>query len=642
MERDMETYSEVSNYFMEEADKLADLILLHKDIYYNGLLEKNGVKAISDSEFDTLEDELRRLKPNHEVLSKVGTTGGKIKHLSKMLSIKKTKDENDIKELEKKGELVCSLKMDGNACSLMYRNGELILAKTRGDGEYGFDVTKQIVHINNIPKHINNTDIIEVRGEVVISKDNFILLSDEMIKRGLDKPTSMRNIVAGVLNTKKVHDIDLAKFLTFIAYGSSQDTLNYLETLNELALNQFKTVEVLTYKDNIQLYKDSAEKLDYLTDGLVFRINDNLIYNKQTVTSHHSNGSLAFKLNAEEKVTTIINIEAEVQRTGKISYVAVVKPVTLSGAKVQRVTLHNAKNILDNNLGIGAKIKINRSNEVIPKFLKTIEGANTDKNLSMVCPSCGEQLSWSETKTDLLCTNNNCEGIFFYKVLHFIKTLDIDWFSDKTLRKLFELGYIDDIGDIFNLTYKAFLNLKSFKKKSAENLYNAIQSKKNIPLDIFLTSLGIHGLGKTASNLIVKKYKTLDNILNQSIDDFTKIDGIGETIARSIFNNFDLITEFKNDLIEEGCVIVDINNSVNKIANKIDNMNIVITGSLSIQRKQWKRDIELSGSNLKSSVSKATDILVCNDKESNSSKLKKARELNIKIITEDELIELIK
>jgi len=561
-----------------------------------------------------------------------------------MLSIKKTKDENDIKELENKGSLVCSLKMDGNACSLIYQDGTWMSASTRGDGLFGFDVSKQIKYID-FPKNIHG-HITNVRGEVVISKSNFELLSKEMISRGLDKPTSMRNIVAGILNHKKTHDLDLSKFLTFIAYDSNSKSIDtYSDKLQELSNNGFQIVEVLKHKDNIQWYKDNKDSLAYLTDGIVVKIDDIELFNSMGSTEHSYRGSLAFKLDAETKITTIQNIIAEVNRTGKISYVAQVSPVKLSSATIKNVTLHNARNIIDNNLGVDAKIRITRSNEIIPKVLETIEGVNPYTNLSMFCPSCGEQLSWSETNTDLLCTNGKCEGIFFYKVLHFIKTLEIDSFSDKTLRKLFDLGYIEDYSDIFKLTYKAFLQLPKFQKKSAENLYNNIQAKKNIPLATFLTSLGINNLGKTASKLIVDKYKTWQDIfMKVSVFELEQIDGIGEVLANNFYNELHNIATLKEHLEDNcGVTIIDANTTDEEVSGgKLENMNIVITGSLSIKRGQWKKDIELNGGSLKSSVSKTTDILVCNDKNSSSSKMKKALELNIKVVSEDELIELFK
>jgi len=631
----------------KEISNLEYLIMTHKEIYYNGLEGRDDIKAISDSEFDKLEDELRELDPNNIVLQKVGTNGGKVKHSNPMLSIKKTKDENDVYDLLKKGNLIASYKMDGSACSLKYEYGQWISASTRGDGEFGNDVSKQMKYVN-FPKSISN--ITEVRGEVVISKSNFEQLKMDMLSRSLDEPESIRNCVAGILNPNRKDNFDLAKHLTFIPYLSDNDLFyndifTYLSTFGfELPVYE----EIISNSDVdtfITKYVESIKDYEYLTDGIVFRINDNRVANKQGKTSHHYKHSIAYKLEAETAITTIKNIIPEVNRTGKISYVAEIKKVKLSGATIGRVTLHNARNIIDNNLGVDAKIEIQRSNEIIPKYLKTIEGVNPYTNLSMFCPSCGESLSWGMSKADLLCTNNSCEGIFFYKVLHFIKTLEIDSFSDKTLRKLFNLGYIEDYSDIFKLTYKAFLQLPKFQKKSAENLYNNIQSKKNIPLATFLASLGISGLGKTASKLIVNKYKTwYDIFMTASVYDLEQIDGIGEVLANNFYNDIHNIATLKEHLEHDcGVTIIDANTTDDELSGgKLENMNIVITGSLGISRKQWKKDIEVNGGSLKSSVSKTTDILVCNDQDSSSSKMRKAKELNIKIVSEDELIELFK
>lgn len=636
----------------ERIKELEHLIKIHKTMYYKGYdfitdLSNNKIIPISDQEFDTLEDTLRQLDPTNDTLQVVGTNSkGKVHHTVPMKSIKKTKSKDDVNKLKEHGDLIATYKMDGSSCSLKYKDGIFIQAGTRGNGDQGEDITKSLLNIK-FPKEIENKDITFINGEVVISKDNFELLRKEMISRGLDEPKSIRNIVAGLLNRKD--NKDLCKYLLFIAFESDIKTNNYNDKLFILKELNFPIPEIIYYdylrttQDTIDFYITNFEDYSYLTDGIVFRINDNTIYNSLGKTDHHNKGSIAYKISDEKKITTIKDIISEVGRTGKVSFVGNIKEVYLSEAVINRVTLHNAKYCIDHGIWIGSEIEIVRSNKIIPKHISTIKRIDDIKHLLPInCPVCNSELEWSDTNTDLLCTNPHCKGKEFKKLVHFAKVIGIEGLAESTMKKLYDNGYVEKFSDIFDISANAFLNIEGFQKKSAKKLYESIQSHIDIPMNVFLSSLSVEGLGKTTSKLIEDKYKNIDTFLNETdtsiYNQLLNIDGIGDTIAKSISNSIgyiEMIYQSLKELNVSICTPTPIITTESIYTGK----SFIISGATDMGKKEIYKIIESLGG-LKVSTVKRCSILITNDTITN--KYKDAIKYDKEVMNEEEFLNSIK
>lgn len=617
------------------------LYLQYKDAYYN------AIPLVSDDVFDALEEKIRRTNPNSSVLTMVGannTTDYLIKHNKEMLSLNKTYDQKELSRWSNNEEVCYSYKMDGMAASFVYTSNDgLVLAKTRGDGIFGKNITKNIAFMN-IP--IVNFNI-EIRGEVVITKNKFIELVEQCNILNVDAPTSMRNAVAGLLNPNKKTNIQLASYLDFYAYdliGIDTNTdFDMFMKLRELGFNTPIFGLVSSLSDIINIYDNSKQTLDYLTDGIVFSINNKQLQESLGNTSHHPKGKMAFKLQNEQGVTTVENITYDVGKNGKISFVANVEPILLSGATIKNVTLHNAKYILDNDISIGSKINIIRSGEVIPKFLSIADnsGVIQQYNLPTNCPSCNHKLIWSETYTDLMCTNNLCHGQVLRSIIHWCKTIEIGGVSEGILSYLYEIGLITNYKDIYKLTEADLKYLPGFGETSAANIILSINTKKVIDSDKFIIGLNISGIGRGTSKDIMKYFKTINNFIKWLdlgiYDQLLNIDGISHKTAFAIDNNSQYIQTELTSLINLGVTIID-NYNINTVAKSL---SFCVTGTLSKNRNDIHKDIEAKGFEVKTSVNKELSYLVCNDSSSNSSKVRGAIKHGIKIISEKELYKIL-
>ena len=639
---------------MNRLEELEQLIATHKQLYYKGEAQ------LSDEEYDTLEEELRQLDPNSYMLQRVGyvVSDQKVKHTKPMLSLEKTKDLAELEQWVGSDECIMSEKMDGTAASLIYEQGLFTLAKTRGDGQVGENMTKHFEHIS-FPDRLTldfwRSKDVEIRGEVVISKENFDKLSADMESRGLDLPNSIRNIVAGLLHKKS--DLDLCKYLTFKAYSFIKDDSmvrsesEIFKTLRSegFSIPGFQGVDSSNVRKVVESYADYGQPWSgqFLTDGLVIAVSDLTKQLARGFTNHHPKGKIAFKFDSERSVTTIDDILVDVGRTGKVSFVAKVRPVELSGAVISRVTLHNAKYIKDHNINVGAEIEITRSNEVIPKHCKTVTD-NGEYHHSMNCPVCGQGLAWSDTHVDLMCDNSICPAKVIGKVEHWIKVVGIDNIGESTLEQLYISELVSDVSDLYRLTPEDLAGLDRMGKRSANKIVKNIQDNREIPLETFLAALGIDGLGRGVSKLLVEEYSSIDDIhtwvqskdlrVSAHIKDLMKIEGIGEVLAQNIAL---ALTEDKfwadiQELYQLGVVILA---KEDESASPLKGMTFVITGSLSKPRKAIQNWIAQRGGKATGSVSAKTTHLVCNAKSS-SSKYVKAESLGLPIITEEELEKL--
>lgn len=622
--------------------ELEKLILHHKELYYRGKAE------ISDESYDKLEAELKKADPENPVLKLIGhleiDSNVKVAHQKKMLSLEKTYDQDDLVKWVGHEEVLSVFKIDGSSCSLIYKDGHLQMAKTRGDGQFGENITKKAMYIADIPKAISTKEEIEVRGEIFCIEENFFQLSSEMESLGLEKPSSQRNIVAGLLGRKE--NIHLSSYLSFKAFDliTSERFKKEDEKITALKKQGFKTPDVEIHsglKDiekRIQDAKEFMGKGDYLIDGLVFVYNSLAVHEELGETSHHPRYKLAFKFSGETKVTEINKIEWGVSRNGILTPVAHVKPVELSGAMISRVTLHNFGLVKNFELKSGDKIEIIRSGEVIPKFLGIVEKSNSPFTYPVECPSCQQKLKVQDIW--LYCENEKCPAKIKEEILNYIHKAGIDDLSDKRLDEMIEKGLVKSISDLYKISIQDLLTLDKVKEKLATKIFENIQKTKEQELTQFIAAIGIEGVsGAKSEKIISQGYNTIEKVMNLTKDQLEAIEGFAEKSAQSIVDSVKIKKPLINELIKIGLNLKS--ETLNFGEGPLLGMKFCITGELSQPRSVIEKKIKMSGGLLVSSVSKNTNYLLTNEKESTSSKFLKAKELGIKIISEEELLSLI-
>jgi DNA ligase (NAD+) len=643
---------------MERMKQLITRLIEASKAYY-----KYDKPIMTDLEYDILYDELNDLEeatgiilansPTQKVQGEVLEGLVKVKHSKPMLSAQKTKDINEIKQFASKSNTYASWKLDGLTLVVKYNNGNLQQVLTRGSGDFGEDVTAQAKMITNLPLTIPFKEYLELRGECVISWDNF-----NKINETLEEPYSHpRNLAAGSirqLNTNIVKE----RFLEFIvfevvnAYGEDNKFIE-LDSMDGLGFTTVNRVYITSKETIDEVVKTmTGDKSKYPVDGLIFEYVSNNYSKSLGATAHHESCRIALKWKDNTYETTLTNIEWNTSRTGLVNPIAIFEPVDLDGAVTTKATLHNISYIEDLELGIGDTITVYRANMVIPKVADNLTRSNTF-TIPSVCPECGES---TEIHNDngskmLYCINPNCKAKLISRLTHFVSkhAMNIDGLSEATLEKFVELGWINDLQDIYNLNNRKsqMTLLDGFGKKSVEKLLSVIEDSKNVKLENFIYSLGIPLIGKTASKTISKHCKgdTINfyRMINENCD-FTFLEDFGATMHDSITNWF----RHNYELYRSLAVVMNFIKPEEEIAtsnNKIlVGKSICITGKLIKypNRDTLVKDIESNGGKEVSGVTSKTDYLLTNDTTSGSSKNKKAAELGISIITEEQFIEMIK
>lgn len=625
---------------MSRISQLEAEIIKHKALYYQGRPE------ISDYEYDKLEEELRKLDPKNPTLEIVGTTttsGEKIKHDKKMLSLEKTYVLDDLVSWMGKEDVLSTMKLDGISCSLIYEDGELSLAKTRGDGTFGENITEKVMWISNVPKFIKNKIKVEIRGELYCDEENFFKLSQEMTNIGLEKPTSQRNIVAGLMGRKE--NLELCRYIKFMAFDYISDEKISREEEKFLLLKKYEFLipdyEIHNSKKSLEDVVDRARDFmsegDYQIDGLVFTYNQIALHDELGETSHHPRYKLAFKFQGESKQTTLKEIVWSVSRNGILTPVGDVEPVELSGAMISRVTLHNYGVVAANNLKTGDVIEIIRSGEVIPKFLSVIKSSHHKFEVPENCPSCGSKVEIKDIR--IFCRNEFCPGKNKEIILNFIQKIGIEDLSSKRLDELLKAKMVRSIPDLYKLSADDLMKLDKVKDKLSQKLIDSIQKTKHVDLIVFLSALGITGGAYNKCEKVVRAgFDSIKKIKHLTLEQLMSIEGFAEKSATEFLNSLKEKEELIDELVDLGFKF-----SVEETREtKITGLKICITGALSEKRNVVEDKIREGGGIMVSSVSKNTDLLVTNETDPNSSKYKKALELKIKIITEEELMKLLK
>ncbi len=676
-------------------EKLRETINHHRYLYH--VLNR---EEISSSVLDSLKKELYDLErdfphlitpdsPTQRVEGKPLEEFGKVKHYRPMLSFQDAFTREDMKDFEKRMKRIveekidyfCELKIDGLAVELVYENDVLMSGSTRGDGVVGEDVTQNLKTIEAIPLKLRlpkkfskkegslsnhpywekDEKSVVVRGEVFISKKEFIKLNKTRKKEGLPTYANPRNIAAGSIRQLDPK-IAASRNLDFFAYDLVADTKEGevvspfgAETHEEkhrlLRTLGFKTVDRERYckdlEEVFEFYKEvemAREGYTYQIDGIAVFVNSNRVFEKLGVAGKAPRGGIAYKFPLEQQTTVIEGVHFQVGRTGTITPVAILRPVALGGVTVSRATLHNEDEI--ERLGIKVKdtVVVGRAGDVIPRVVKVLSELRTGREKKIKfpekCPLCEGNLVRPKGEARWYCKSKDCKGTRRERLYHFVskKGFDIENFGEKAIDKLLEEGLISTPADIFFLEEGDLLPLERFAEKSTKNLIKAIKEKKRIPLSKFLQAISIPFVGEGAAQELSYHFNKLEKIEKASLEDISGIHDIGPVTAQSVYNFFRAKKNKKllEDLKRAGVVI-----EKEERSRKLEGKTFVITGSLeTLKREDAEKMISLSGGRASSAVSKNTDYLVTG--KNPGTKLQKAKELGVKVINETEFKNLLK
>jgi len=657
----------------KRAEELKPLLRYYTQKYFD------DEQVVSDYEYDMLMKELKQIEKEYPELitpdsptQKVGASIKKgfeeVTHEVPLQSLQDVFSFEEVEEFEEKMEkiaeengrtieYVVETKIDGLSSSIEYRNGKLYRGATRGDGQVGEDVTHNIETIKNVPKELKEPISITVRGEVFIGKKDFDKMNEERLMEEQAQFANARNAAAGslrqldskvtasrpldiyIFNVQKSDDID---------FTTHQESLLYLEKLG-FHVNPVKILcktrqEVRQAIGEIGQMRD---ELDFGIDGAVVKVNDLELREKIGSTYKTPKWAVAYKYPPEKKETLLKDIVCQVGRTGAITPMAILEPVYVAGSKISKTTLHNEDYIKENDIRIGDRVIIQKAGDVIPEVV----GVNLEKRdstekifeMPKVCPVCGAEAVREEGEAVVRCIGIECPAKLYRSIIHFASkdAMDIDGLGESIIAELIERNLIHNIADIYKLTFEDIASLKKNGKKFAKNLMDAIEESKHRELYRLINSLGIRHVGVKLAKSLTKYYRTMEQLMNSSYEELRLIEDVGEITAQTIYEFFrqeqtkDLITKLKNagvnmEVLEE--TVKD-----NRFAGK----TFVLTGSLEhYSREQASEIIEKLGGKTSSSVSKKTDYVLAGEEA--GSKLKKAQELGITVISEEEFDVMIK
>jgi DNA ligase (NAD+) len=502
--------------------KVSKDIIKYKRAYYA------GNPLISDLEYDELEEKLRAIDPDNPVLNIVGNVdGGNILHDPPMLSCDKKKDMKSVLRWAGDRDIIWGYKVDGMSLEIEYVDGEIFRGSTRGNGFMGEEITRNVLKISNIPKKIPATGNIKVRGEAYISIQDF---ENILLVEGV-KHRSARNLATGTLLSKESGLVS-SRNVCFISFEIIMD--EEMDAISKISMLEKWGFEVADMgkieKEEIEEIHSSVEKnrndIKYEIDGIVLKYNDPNDREDVGSTSHHPKWMVALKFDSDSKNSEIVDIQWQVGKSGTITPVAIIEPVELCGAVIRKVTMHNAAYVKENGIGIGDVVEVIRSGDVIPKIEKVVENNDNPEPIPDYCPECASKVKYDGIRA--VCTNKNCNAQMKRKVVNFTNVVGIEHLGNKTIQRLFDIGYISSAPDLYNLTKTM---LEDEFGLNGLKIHKEIQSKRILPLDIFLASLGLKNLSVNRSRKIADSIESLSNL---NYDNLIKIDGIGKKTATSI------------------------------------------------------------------------------------------------------------
>lgn len=656
----------------KKMDELIDLINYHSNKYYN-----EDTPEISDFEYDNLMKELMKVETEHPELKREDSpstrVGGKpldkfnqVTHKIPMLSLSNAYSAQDLRDFDKRVresvnkdvEYVVEFKIDGLSVGLTYVDGVFKTGATRGNGVIGEDITQNLKTVKTIPLKIDDKEETIVRGEVYISKENFEKINEQQEENGLQLFANPRNLAAGTLRqldskltAKRPLDIFIfnLEYMQNEKFKTHSQSLEYLSNLGFKVSPNFKickTIEdVIEY---IEYWTINRSDLSFEIDGMVIKVNDLEEREQMGYTAKSPRWAIAYKFPAEQKKTKLKDIIVEVGRTGTITPTAILEPVRLAGTVVARATLHNEDYINEKDIRIGDTVLVQKAGDIIPQVVEVIKEDRTGDeikfNMPEKCPVCHEPTVRLEGEAAVKCINMSCPAQIRRGIIHFASrdAMNIDGLGESIISLLLDNKIIKDVADLYYIKKEDIVNLERLGEKSATNLINAIEKSKNNDLYRLINGLGIKYIGVKGAKVLAKSFKSLDDIINSSIEELTNLEEFGEVMADSVVEFFkeDKNIVVINKLKEVGVNILSSNSEDNGLANIFDKMKIVLTGTLpTLKRNDAKELIEARGGKATSSVSKSTTFVLAGEEA--GSKLTKANELGVTVIDEAKFLELL-
>ena len=661
----------------EQIEQLRSLLHQHNYNYY-----VLNTPSISDQEFDSLMRQLQELEelhpeyqdensPSVRVGSDINKNFTQVSHKYPMLSLSNTYSEGEVNEfyqrvrkaLNEEFEICCEMKYDGTSISLIYEDGKLMRAVTRGDGEKGDDVTDNVKTIKSIPLVLHGSNyppVFEMRGEILMPWDTFEELNREKEAREEPLFANPRNAASGTLKLQNSSIVASRKLDAYLYYllGDNLPFDGHYENLQEAQKWGFKisplmrkchsTEEIFEF---INYWDIERKNLPVATDGIVLKVNSLKQQKNLGFTAKSPRWAIAYKFQAVRALTRLNRVTFQVGRTGAVTPVANLEPVQLSGTVVKRASLHNADIIENLDLYIGDMVYVEKGGEIIPK----ITGVDTALRSFMIgekvkfinqCPECGSTLIRYEGEAAYYCPNDSaCPPQIKGKIEHFIsrKAMNIDGLGPETVDLFYSLGLIQNTADLYQLTIEKIKDLDGKGEKSAENIINGIEQSKKVPFERVIFALGIRFVGETVAKKIAKSFTNIDELINASKEELINIDEIGEKIAQSILNFFS--NETNRTLIQRlkdaGLTLQRSEEERADYTDKLSGLSIVISGVFThYSRDEYKAMIEKNGGKNVSSISAKTSFILAGE-NMGPSKLDKANKLGIKIINEEEFLKLI-
>lgn len=642
----------------EKMKELVEKLNRYAKLYY-----EEDAPTVSDAEYDALYDELRALEesegyslknsPTHRVGGAPQKKFAESRHLLRLYSLDKCKSTAELAEwygklsktIGRVPELTAEYKFDGLTLNILYSEGKLQKAATRGDGVTGEEVTAQVRTIAGVPREIAYKGTIEIQGEGIMR-----LSALEAYNRTADEPLkNARNGAAGAIRNLDP-SVTAGRKLSFMAYNigySDRHFASQVEMHDFLSAEGFETEGDFTVvsdergaEEFCKRVEEIREKLDFLIDGVVFKVNDTALRDEIGYTEKFPKWAIAYKFRADEMTTVLRDVVWQVSRSAKLNPLAVLDPVDIGGVTVRRATLNNYGDILKKKVRIGDRVFIRRSNDVIPEITGVAEENPEAKQVEKptVCPACGAPVR--EEGAFLYCTGEHCAPQIVSMLDHFASkdAMDIEGFSEKTAEQFYnELG-IRTPSQLLRLTKEDIVDLDRFGDKKAENLIAAIEKSKTTTMDRLLFALGIDGIGKKTAKDLTKRFGNFKSLIGAKKEDLLAVDGIGEILACNIADYFDDPENIAalDALFEAGVTVTE----ADRKSGAFDGMRVVLTGSLpTLKRGEATALIEDNGGEVAASVSKTVDLVVAGADA--GSKLEKAQKLGIKIIDEDEFRKML-
>lgn len=663
---------------------LKDVLKFHEYRYY---IENDPL--IADVEYDRLYKALESIEAAHPELitpdsptQRVATVLTKefftVPHLVPMLSLENSYNEEDLRDWDRKARELSKLdvieycvepKFDGASISLIYENDQLVRGVTRGDGIEGDDITTNIRQVRSVPLSAPFSKYgiqqIEIRGEVMLNKNNFKKYNDWLAEQNLPPLANPRNAAAGSLRIKDPREVkrrNLEAFLYHISYvyhpekqviaelATHGSSLRLMWDLGFRSPEKEKSVvagieKVIEYCNEFEVKRDD---LPYEIDGMVIKVNDTELQDRLGMTTHHPRWAMAFKFKARQATSRLLNVEFQVGRTGSITPVAKIQPVPIGGVVVGSISLFNEEVIKEKNLMIGDSVLVERAGDVIPYIVKSLTDARTggEKNIVFptTCPVCNDPLVKPEGEAVWRCVNISCPAQVVERIIHFASkdAMDIRGFGDAIVKKFYDLDLLKDVPGIYKIPFDKVRKLEGFGEKSISNLAAAIEKSKQQPLHRLIYALGIRYVGETTAKVLAHSVKHATDYINYSVEDLLKLEDVGPKVAGSIyqfFHNDDNIQMLKE--LEELGICLENRKKQHDGSGNLEGKTFLFTGTLpTLKRSEAEEMVEKNGGKLLGSVSSKLNYLVAGEEA--GSKLEKAKKIaSVRIIDEKEFLTLI-